>query len=435
MPIFGLVWVASWVGCFFSSSNDLLKPPAYLPNVSRLQNLNSVNQALRRSRSSLSIVQGLSSIQRGASLFATATVAQGSLPNSSYNQTQSAVSSVSQTAGWLSAVDNLLTLPGLEPANARRATQVFTSTASLIEPASEQRVEKPSPLQNLFFRSWQRVATYTNPTLSQVVVVKPKLAKVSPKENSATFKRRGFWHCNSDQQQKLAAETADRAGFQIWVRGCFVASIPDETQAMEIARNWQQILEVPNLKFSDLAPTTFEGLPAGRLGERLLFQITPELATALNRDSQNLAVEWVNNLRIALKQVPLSFTQAQEQLHGFVETGEVLGGLASWYGPYFHGRVTANGEVFNQEDLTAAHPSLPFGTHLRVTNLNNGRTVIVRINDRGPYFEDRMLDLSHEAARRLNGEETGVFPIEAVVLAIEPSPVKPDSSVQQIARL
>ncbi|WP_071880806.1 septal ring lytic transglycosylase RlpA family protein [Geitlerinema sp. PCC 7407] len=78
--------------------------------------------------------------------------------------------------------------------------------------------------------------------------------------------------------------------------------------------------------------------------------------------------------------------------------------------------MTATGEIFDQSELTAAHPSLPFDTYLKVKNLKNGYSVIVRINDRGPYFENRTLDLSREAARRIDSEKTGVVPIEAVIM-------------------
>lgn len=77
-------------------------------------------------------------------------------------------------------------------------------------------------------------------------------------------------------------------------------------------------------------------------------------------------------------------------------------GIASWYGPGFHGRKTASGERFNQRDLTCAHRTLPFGTKLKVTNLNNGEELIVTVNDRGPFVRSRIVDLSREAARRLD---------------------------------
>ncbi len=76
-------------------------------------------------------------------------------------------------------------------------------------------------------------------------------------------------------------------------------------------------------------------------------------------------------------------------------------GIASWYGPGFHGRKTANGERFDMNALTAAHPKLPFGSWVRVRNLLNGRSVDVRINDRGPFIKRRIIDLSRAAARAL----------------------------------
>ncbi len=76
-------------------------------------------------------------------------------------------------------------------------------------------------------------------------------------------------------------------------------------------------------------------------------------------------------------------------------------GHASWYGPGFHGRTTANGERFNQGAMTAAHKTLPFGTKLKVTYKRTGKSVIVRINDRGPFIRGRMLDLSKGAAGRI----------------------------------
>lgn len=77
-------------------------------------------------------------------------------------------------------------------------------------------------------------------------------------------------------------------------------------------------------------------------------------------------------------------------------------GVASWYGPDFHGKPTANGETYNQNEMTAAHRTLPFNTVVRVTNLDNGKSVDVRINDRGPYAHNRIIDLSYAAARKVD---------------------------------
>ena len=93
-----------------------------------------------------------------------------------------------------------------------------------------------------------------------------------------------------------------------------------------------------------------------------------------------------------------------------------FGGKASWYGPGFHGRLTANGERYNQNAMTAAHRHLRFGTRVRVKNLNNGRSVIVRINDRGPFIKGRVIDLSAAAARSLNMINSGVATVEITVL-------------------
>ncbi|MGA7558465.1 MAG: septal ring lytic transglycosylase RlpA family protein [Terriglobales bacterium] len=83
-------------------------------------------------------------------------------------------------------------------------------------------------------------------------------------------------------------------------------------------------------------------------------------------------------------------------------------GTASWYGEQFQGKQTASGEPFDMRDLTAAHPSLPLGTLVKVTNLRNGKAVVVRINDRGPVVEGRIIDVSYTAAQALGFEERGV---------------------------
>jgi len=83
-------------------------------------------------------------------------------------------------------------------------------------------------------------------------------------------------------------------------------------------------------------------------------------------------------------------------------------GTASWYGEYFQGKTTASGEPFDMRDLTAAHPSLPLGTFVKVTNLRNGKAVVVRINDRGPVVDGRIIDLSREAASALGFKARGL---------------------------
>ena len=92
-------------------------------------------------------------------------------------------------------------------------------------------------------------------------------------------------------------------------------------------------------------------------------------------------------------------------------------GLASWYGPKFHGKLTASGEVFNQEKFTAAHPTLPWGSRVKVTNLDNGKSVDVRINDRGPFKRGRIIDVSRAAARALGMVGRGITTVRVEWLA------------------
>ncbi len=97
--------------------------------------------------------------------------------------------------------------------------------------------------------------------------------------------------------------------------------------------------------------------------------------------------------------------------HGYRAEGQ-----ASWYGAKHQGRKTASGERFDQNALTAAHRELPFGTQVRVTNLNNSKSVIVRINDRGPHTRNRLIDLSQQAAKQLDMLRAGVAPVRVEAL-------------------
>ena len=92
-------------------------------------------------------------------------------------------------------------------------------------------------------------------------------------------------------------------------------------------------------------------------------------------------------------------------------------GIASWYGPNFHGKYTANGEVYDQNDVTAAHRTLPLPSIVRVTNLENGRTLIVRINDRGPYAHNRIIDLSRRSAQLLGVIDNGTARVRVQIMA------------------
>lgn len=92
-------------------------------------------------------------------------------------------------------------------------------------------------------------------------------------------------------------------------------------------------------------------------------------------------------------------------------------GEASWYGPRFHGKLTSSGEVYNQYAFTAAHPTLPEGSRVKVTNLDNGKSVTVRVTDRGPFADERIIDVSHRAAKSLGMVEEGTAKVRVKVLS------------------
>ena len=107
-------------------------------------------------------------------------------------------------------------------------------------------------------------------------------------------------------------------------------------------------------------------------------------------------------------------------------------GEASWYGPGFQGNETANGETFDQNKMTAAHPTLPMGTKAEVTNLENDKKVEVRINDRGPYVGNRAIDLSRAAARKLDMEDDGTTQVK---IEAQPQPkTDPDNRSRKTVR-
>jgi len=149
------------------------------------------------------------------------------------------------------------------------------------------------------------------------------------------------------------------------------------------------------------------------------------------RLSAKNALQMTNRLRRVMGDAPAltaianAPVDAQQPITGTSNLGDsgeatlrqrIRGGIASWYGPGFHGRRTANGERYNQHGLTAAHKSLPFGTRVLVTNLVTGRSVMVRINDRGPFIRGRVIDLSAGAAKAIGVYGRGTAPVALEVI-------------------
>jgi len=177
--------------------------------------------------------------------------------------------------------------------------------------------------------------------------------------------------------------------------------------ADEIVAEWDDELERFVIKVDDAVLVEFDSdviLPDTT--ER----VSDDVLQATNRIRRQLGAEPLSSIEGA----PSSTSSGSYVAVGPVQFS--FTGRASWYGPGFHGRRSASGEVFNQHALTAAHRTLPFGTLVRVTNTNNGASVVVRITDRGPFGGGRVLDLSAGAARAIGMIQSGVATVRAEVL-------------------
>lgn len=152
-------------------------------------------------------------------------------------------------------------------------------------------------------------------------------------------------------------------------------------------------------------------------GEKQPFRISEAAASQLGMTAQRAFLE--------MQVVEVNEQKSVRRAVGAARVSSVgIGsGVASYYGPGFHGRRTANGERFNQWDMTAAHRTLPFGTRVRVVNPRNGRSVVVRINDRGPFHGGRVIDLSTGAARAIGMGGTGRVVLERVTGTYQPTAV------------
>lgn len=208
----------------------------------------------------------------------------------------------------------------------------------------------------------------------------------------------------------------EQENYEVWVNNRPVATLPTEMAAKSMQQRLMPLVKSSNLDANQLRPALVDGLPALMAGNRFLWGIEKQISRKFHRSGDLLAIEWINNLRSAFKAPKLTLVEGQREMYGVTPSATKISGLASWYGGYFHGRLTANGEIYNKNELTVAHKSLPFNTYLQVTNLKTKKAVIVRVNDRGPYIPPRSLDLSQAAARCLGSELAGVVPYEAVIL-------------------
>jgi len=178
------------------------------------------------------------------------------------------------------------------------------------------------------------------------------------------------------------------------------------------------------LKFSnsELANSTI-------LGQSALIDARDLDSKVVDAKSLEYGLKLTNVIRTAfgVKALPMSFLKLAEltarhsfdDLTAIAKATEHFSGNASWYGPHFHGHKTSDGHIFNQDGLTAAHRSLPFGTKLLVTNRRTGDSCVVKVNDRGPFIGGRVIDLSKGAARQLNMLGSGVAMVDCIVIGRE----------------
>lgn len=195
-------------------------------------------------------------------------------------------------------------------------------------------------------------------------------------------------------------------------------------RAKAIADKINQLAQDPDFKPENI------NIGVDKKSRNYLIQVNDEILVSLDKNTvlpdttrnlSNDALQIANRLRRVMGNAePLTsiakVSQPSKTINAPSTGRQVRGGIASWYGPGFHGRRTANGERYNQNGYTAAHKSLPFGTKVRVTNLRTGKSVMVRINDRGPFIRGRVIDLSAGAARVIGVHSSGVAPVQLEIL-------------------
>ncbi|GAX42038.1 RlpA-like protein [Tolypothrix sp. NIES-4075] len=389
MLSFGFFCIASWIGSFLSLSENL--PPSFMPKVSPTKVSSNLDKLLSNNR------EFFQTPKQRLNVWST-TILPTSFLKIDWGSKES------PTKAKLSNVSSI----GVKQT------------------------------KNQFCSSLQNIASEQIPVKTAGVLPIPRLIESSLTNrdllpNKILRSLQNFFNFSTMEQgvtTPVVVVRRDQDNYEVWVNNRIVATLPDEIEAKSMQQRLTQVVNLPRLDANQLRPALVDGIPALMAGNRFLFGIEKQVSHSSHRSGELLAIEWINNLRSALQAPALSLVEGQQQMYGLTPSKKKMFGLASWYGGYFHGRTTANGEKYNQDELTVAHKSLPFNTFLQVTNLKNGNSVIVRVNDRGPYIPPRSLDLSREAARCINSETTGVVPYKAVILqSSEPKKFLKNSSV------
>jgi rare lipoprotein A len=185
--------------------------------------------------------------------------------------------------------------------------------------------------------------------------------------------------------------------------------------ARKVAVRLNELQQSRLLRPDQVAPAMSGGQFEVRVGKKTVLVVDKVLAQAEHAPAALVAMRMTNQLRKALGGVPFEVQASR----GLMVGGRTLGGEATWYGEEFHGRATTSGERYDIRLMTCAHRTLPFGTLLLVSHAGNGRSVLVRVNDRGPWGrESRIVDLTPAAYRLLAPLNSGVIPIKAEIVSL-----------------
>lgn len=201
-----------------------------------------------------------------------------------------------------------------------------------------------------------------------------------------------------------------------------VGGYSPEARAKILVHRLQQFIS-QNGNPKNIIPGKENSCNVGRAGKIILFTADDKNAESLGLSTSGLSIHWVNKIREALGAPKIvrgnSFIASRGNISTAFATkylGKQETGVASWYGGKFHGRKAADGSVFNKHEYTAAHKSYPFGTLVKVTNLNNNKICIVKITDRGPFVRGRIIDLSRAAAKEIGVLSAGVSKVKIEVI-------------------
>ncbi len=207
-----------------------------------------------------------------------------------------------------------------------------------------------------------------------------------------------------------------------------LAGVSADQRAENFASHLKQVVADDKFDVSKLVPSHDGDVASAKIDGTTILKFEG-IETEAGKSLIDQSCKSVNNIRTALgaQTLPANFSKLTEltgkdaiasNIAGGKTKGASFSGHASWYGGKFHGRKTSDGSRYNQDGLTAAHRSLPFGTKLLVMNRRTGQSCVVQVNDRGPFVGDRIIDLSRGAAKQLDMLGSGVATVDCLVLGM-----------------